>query len=99
LRCCVSSRVPPGWPVTFWRLACSDGDLIGELYQQLCEGEISFEQLAQQLRDPELAGRSLGGLLVGLQLSDSASTRQAFARQYGCSPADFRRGAMARVPL
>jgi AraC-like DNA-binding protein len=55
--------------------------------------------LAQQLRDPELAGRSLGGLLVGLQLSDSASTRQAFARQYGCSPADFRRGAMAGAPV
>jgi hypothetical protein len=34
--------------VSFWRLACSDGDLIGELYQQLREGESSFEQLAQQ---------------------------------------------------
>jgi AraC-like DNA-binding protein len=54
--------------------------------------------LAQQLRDPQLAGRSLGGLLAGLQLSDSASTRQAFARLYGCSPADYRRGGRAGVP-
>ena len=55
--------------------------------------------LAQQLRDPQLAGRSLGGLLAGLQLSDSASTRQAFARQYGCSPADYRRGGRAGAPV
>jgi AraC-like DNA-binding protein len=55
--------------------------------------------LAQQLRDPQLAGRSLGGLLAGLQLSDSASTRQAFARLYGCSPADYRRGGRAGVPV
>ena len=34
--------------VSFWLLSCSDGELIAELYQQLREGESSFEQLAQQ---------------------------------------------------
>jgi hypothetical protein len=34
--------------VSFWRLVCSDGELIAELYQQLREGESSFAQLAQQ---------------------------------------------------
>lgn len=49
--------------------------------------------LANQLRDPNCAKRSLKGLLSALQLSDSASTRQAFARLFGCSLAEFRRGA------
>jgi hypothetical protein len=34
--------------VSFWRLSSSDADLIAELYQQLREGESSFEQLLQQ---------------------------------------------------
>lgn len=51
--------------------------------------------LARQLRDPALAAKSLAALMAALQLSDSASTRQAFERAYGCSPAAYRRGARA----
>lgn len=55
--------------------------------------------LAQQLHDPARAGRSLAALMAALQLSDSASTRQAFERAYGCTPAAYRRrGAMAAQP-
>ena len=72
------------------RRGCSPMDLLRQQRLAL---------LAQQLRDPQLSGRSLGGLLAGLQLSDSASTRQAFARQYGCSPADYRRGGRAGAPV
>ena len=34
--------------VSFWRLISGDSDLVSELYQQLREGESSFEQLAHQ---------------------------------------------------
>jgi len=54
--------------------------------------------LAQQLRDPARAGTSLAALLAALQLSDSASTRQAFARAYGCSPSAYRRGTAGSAP-
>ena len=47
--------------------------------------------LAGQLRDPQLASRSLAGLMATLQLSDSAATRGAFERLYGHSPAAHRR--------
>ena len=51
--------------------------------------------LAVQLRDPACAHVSLRGLMDALQLSDSAATRQAFVRHYGCTPAEYRRGAKA----
>jgi len=50
--------------------------------------------LAKQSHDPARAGTSL----AALQLSDSASTGQAFARRYGCTPAAYRRGARAVQP-
>jgi AraC-like DNA-binding protein len=59
--------------------------------------ESDLARLAAQLRDPACAQRSLRGLMDSLQLSDSASTRQAFERAYGCSPATYRRGAVAVV--
>jgi AraC-like DNA-binding protein len=46
--------------------------------------------LAQQLQDPQLARRSLRGLLDNLHLSDSAATRQAFVRLYGLPPVQYR---------
>ncbi len=70
------------------RHGCSPMDLLRQ--QRLA-------RLAAQLRDPGCTQRSLRGLMAELQLSDSASTRQAFERAYGCSPAAFRRGAMAAV--
>jgi AraC-like DNA-binding protein len=55
--------------------------------------------LAKQLHHPARSGTSLAALMAALQLSDSASTRQAFERTYGCSPAAYRRrGAMAAQP-
>lgn len=71
------------------RHGCSPMELLREQRLKL---------LAQQLRDPEQAGRSLTALMAALQLSDSASTRQAFERSYGCSPAVYRRGAPAGQP-
>ena len=56
-------------------------------------------QLAAQLRDPVHAQRSLRSLLDGLHLSDSAATRQTFARQYGCIPAAYRRGARTALSV
>lgn len=37
--------------VRFWRLQCNDQDLVGELYQQLREGETCFVRLAEQAVD------------------------------------------------
>lgn len=53
------------------------------------------ERLQQQLRDPLQAGKSLAALMAALQLSDSAATRNTFARRYGCTPAAYRRGVKA----
>lgn len=52
-----------------------------------------LEHLQQQLRDPQQAGKSLTALMAGLQLSDSAATRNTFVRRYGCTPAAYRRGS------
>ena len=37
--------------VRFWRLQCNDQDLVGELYQQLREGETCFVRVAEQAVD------------------------------------------------
>lgn len=54
------------------------------------------ERLQHQLRDPQHAGKSLAALMAGLQLSDSAATRNTFVRRFGCTPAAYRRGARGR---
>lgn len=53
--------------------------------------EQRLERLANQLADPAHAIQSLGSLMASLHLSDSASTRNAFTRRYGCNPSDYRR--------
>lgn len=71
------------------RHGCSPMDL---LRQQ------RVERLRQQLRDPMHASKSLSALMAGLQLSDSAATRNAFARRFGCTPSAYRRGVRAAQP-
>lgn len=52
--------------------------------------ECRLERLAQQLRDPRQASRSLQALMAALHLPDSAATRSAFLRRFGCSPSVYR---------
>lgn len=58
-----------------------------------------LQVLARQLQDAAQAHHSLASLMAELQLPESAATRQAFQRHFGCTPSVWRQrqsGQLAR---